>query len=62
MGVRPRSGRRGSRAASAPGWDLGAAGAAPSRYPESREVAAVTGKPVTEGGYILLGAWSKVSA
>ena len=47
---------------SAPGWDLGAAGAAPSRYPESREVAAVTGKPVTEGGYILLGAWSKVSA
>ena len=53
-GVRPRSGR------SAPGWDLGAAGAAPRQYPE---VAAVTENLVAEGGYIrLLGAWSEVSA
>ena len=49
-----RSGR------SAAGWDLGAAGAAPRRYPE---VAAVTENLVAEGGYILLlGAWSEVSA
>lgn len=48
---------------SAPGWDLWAAGAAPRRYPESRDVAAVTENLVTEGGYILLlGAWSEVSA
>lgn len=61
LGVRPRSGRR-LRAAGGAGWDLGAAGAAPRRYPESREVAAVTESLLPRAVIFFSWGLSKVSA